>query len=118
MNHPETWIVAYDAVRPARPDGTCFYCRQPLGSVHEVGCVLRKKTVVIEFTGRVIVSVPQDWNGGAVEFQYNDSSLCLDNLFEAISNALGDEKPCMCNWAEVKFVREATEDDEKAMVVT
>lgn len=26
--------------RPARPDGSCYYCRQPIGTAHLDGCVI------------------------------------------------------------------------------
>ena len=49
--------VKPDDVRPARQDGTCFYCRAPLGSQHEAGCVIRRKTVVVDITMRLVREV-------------------------------------------------------------
>ena len=69
-----------DGIRPAgRPD-QCFYCRSMVGEEHKKDCVTIDKIVEIEFTVRVPVKVPHGWDQEMINFRYNDSSWCADNL--------------------------------------
>jgi hypothetical protein len=43
MKRPDTWIVKPEDGRPARPDGTCFYCGEPIGGKHKYDCVIPQK---------------------------------------------------------------------------
>lgn len=95
--------------RPAgRPD-QCFYCGQPVGEDHQPDCVMRERTVVIEWTIRMVVKVPESFTQENIEFKYNGSSYCNDNLL----SYLDKEDCCLCQRSKVIFVREATEQDEK-----
>ena len=107
-DHP----VKPDDVRPARQDGTCFYCRVPLGKQHNVGCVLRYKTIVVEVTMRLVRRVPEDWDANMIEFHMNDSSWCASNFIGEIQSVNTKER-CLCDRTEGKFVREATKEDEE-----
>lgn len=107
----DSWIVADDAVRPAGKPGECFYCHRPLGAEHEASCVMRKRTAVVEFTVRLVTKEPEAWGRDAIEFHYNDSSWCADNVVSLINDNIGDEH-CLCSRLTAKFVREATADDE------
>lgn len=108
---PTSHIVTADAVRPARPDGTCFYCRAPLGDEHITGCVLRRKTFVVDFTIRTVLTLSEDWDPKAIDFRYNDSSWCASNLLNQLKSVDTDER-CLCDRTTGKFVRDATADDE------
>lgn len=113
--HPETFMVTADhGPRPAGELTECFYCHQPIGSEHKSDCVLRQKTVLIQATIRMVVAVPEDWNGDNIEFKYNEGSWCSSNIisdlqqFEDNKNNSG----CLCPWVRVGYMREATEDEE------
>lgn len=108
MNY-DNWKVTEDDERPARPDGTCFYCKEPIGNEHKPDCVVRSRTVVIRFMVDVVVSVPENWDKTDIEFMYNEGSWCASNLVEMLK-----EKPgCLCSCTEAEYVREATEADEE-----
>ena len=103
--------VIDDDVRPARRDGTCFYCRQPLGHQHNIGCVVLNKSVVMEFKLRVIIAVLRDWDKDNVEFRYNESTRCADNLVDWLAE-WGKRHGCVCApVASCSFKKEATAED-------
>lgn len=111
MKHPETHIVKAADERPARQDGTCFYCRQPIGATHGDGCVIRSRTVLCEFKVTLVRHVPEDWDESRIAFHMNESSWCADNLILEMKEITDGR--CLCGNVEGRFVREATEDDEK-----
>ena len=76
--------------------------------------MIRKRTVVVRVTLEMVVTKPESWDDDAIEFHYNESSSCKNNLVTDI-NALRDrlgEHGCLCSLGHVEFVREATEEDE------
>ncbi len=110
------WIVKEEDVRPARPDGTCFYCCSALGDQHRQGCVLRTKTVVMDATFRVVFDVPEDWDRALIEFRYNESTWCAGNLVDTLVK-MHEEGDCMCDRTRVKYVRQATLEDHRRYTV-
>ena len=104
------WPVTEDAVRPARLDGTCFYCYEPLGGQHKAECVMRTRTVMVEVIFQIMREVPEHWDEDNIEFGLNESSWCFDNILEDLQPGNGE---CLCNHAYGKYLREATEEDEK-----
>lgn len=114
MLKPHTFTVRPQDERPARRDGTCFYCGEPIGGTHKADCVIRTKTCVVNFTIQMVVPVPECWEKGIIEFHYNDGSWCADNLLTAIKNREANTGRCLCDITTASFVRDATEEDEKA----
>lgn len=112
MTTQSDWPVVADNVRPARQDGTCFYCQAALGSQHRADCVIRTKTVVVEVTFRYICKMPESWSSDTIEFHMNDSSSCANNLANDIAELAKDEGRCLCGHTTGKFIREATAEDE------
>lgn len=112
MIKPSTFIVRPQDERPARRDGTCFYCREPIGSMHKEDCVIRRKTCVVDFTIRMVVSVPEDWDEEMINFRYNESSWCANNLLTYLENRADSTGRCMCDITSAKYIRDATEEDE------
>ena len=51
--------VTAAAQRPARMDGTCFYCRQAIGEAHKPDCVLIVKKVRVRMTVEYDIEVPE-----------------------------------------------------------
>ncbi len=113
------WPVTAGDVRPAKPDGTCFYCGQSIGQQHAEKCVCRRKTVVVRISVEHVVKVPEDWDQHMIEFNHNESSSCFDNRISELSDLIerldASDAGCSCNLkVQSEFVREATEDDETA----
>lgn len=113
MKDLSTHIVKEADIRPSRRDGTCFYCRVPLGGKHEPKCVIRKRTVLLEVTFSVVIPVPEFWEPEFIE-DYPGSS-CIDNLIDDMSLV---RDWCYCSCAETKFIREATKADEELYHIT
>ena len=99
--------VTQDAVRPARPDGTCFYCREPLGGTHKAECVMRTRAVVVEMTVALIREVPVSWTAEDIEGSLNHSSWCASNVLDDIHEQDG----CLCHRAVFNYHSEATPED-------
>lgn len=117
MKRSTHWLVADHGIRPAGKPDRCFYCDAPLGRDHSDGCVIRSRTVVVRFHVDLVVDVPEDWDAEMINFRYNESSWCADNLAEDLSatvNRLDDKGGCLCQFVEAEFVREATDEDETA----
>ena len=108
----KSFIVKDGDVRPARPDGTCFYCRTPLGQEHAEGCVIRTRTVLVKFEVTMCRQVPEDWDVHMINFHMNDGSWCASNLI-TILQELDAKKGCLCGRVKEEFIREATEEDEE-----
>ncbi len=104
--------------RPARRDGTCFYCSQPMGAAHRPDCVIVERTVVLRMTIEVVVGVPRDWDVGMIEFHKNESSWCVDNLLEQLGSWAASEDQncgCACHATSFEFLREATAEDHASL---
>lgn len=109
---PESYLVKPEDVRPARPDGTCFYCYVSLGREHQKGCVCRRKTVVIDFTVRLVREVPENWDEDYIESRINAGWWCSSNIIDELQ-VVHSHSGCLCGNLKGKFVREATEKDER-----
>jgi hypothetical protein len=127
----DNWKVGKEGIRPNGDPHKCFYCGCSLGRQHALDCVIRQKTVVIDITVRVVVDVPEHWGPDKINFRYNESTSCADNLIPLIDRAVEsmkrisederefDERPdgksgCLCEHTRVEYIREATEQDEAA----
>jgi len=97
---PDRRLVAADCERPARMDGTCFYCRQPVGGLHVPNCVAFKRRVRVRAVIEYEIDVPASWSKEQIEFHRNEGSWCADNMIDEIS-AIGGEDGCLC--AAVQF---------------
>lgn len=96
-SHP----VLPDAVRPGRPDGTCFYCSVPVGGEHDARCVLRTKKVRVLVTIEMEREYPECWDDGMIEFHGNRGSWCASNIVEELV-ALDREESCLCGRFSLK----------------
>ncbi len=96
-----------DGIRPAgRPD-QCFYCHSMVGEEHKRDCVTIEKLVEIEFTVRIPVKVPHGWDQRQIDFRYNDSSWCADNLPSLFEEAveLSKDHGCLCPKSKAKYIQ-------------
>lgn len=79
--------------------------------------MIRDRTVVVDYTFRVIRTVPEDWDEGSIEFHLNEGSWCADNAIRDLERMHPDHEGisnhrCSCDRFAGAFVREATEEDE------
>ena len=103
----DSWTVRGDDVRPARLDGTCFYCHVPMGGEHEKGCVIRQRTVDVELTVRFPISVPEDWDEESINFHRNESTWCADNIIPELERE-GKRVGCLCRATTIRYLGESS----------
>jgi len=118
MNLPTSAKAGY---RPHPSNGPnrethCSYCHGLLGQ-HKDDCVCLKRTVVVEMTIRYVIKVPRTWDEEFINFHRNDSSFCLGNdIHQLEEEATREPNLCnICQRAEVRYLREATEQDHEDM---
>lgn len=100
------WEVTKDDERPARPDGTCFYCWEPIGGKHKEDCVIPCRPVEIEVRIRLVEEFPVSWSEGDIEFSKNESTWCASNIIDRLEEIVKTGK-CLCDVTEVKYIKEA-----------
>ena len=106
------FTVTAHAQRPARMDGTCFYCSQPIGAEHKLDCVLVVRRVKVRMIVEYDRYCPADWDKDMIEFHLQDSSWCATNAIDEIKEFAKDSKradevddyPCICEIAKFDFV--------------
>lgn len=108
----EDWTITETSARPMGNQDECFYCKTRIGKQHKEDCVIRSKTMVMNFTIRTVISVPEFWDDDQIEFHYNNGSWCADNLLRELQ-ARSDDSRCMCGITEAKVIRDANSEDEE-----
>ena len=106
------WTVGEYSARPASNPNECFYCHAKMGEQHKEGCVIRKRTINVDFTVHMVISVPEDWEEGQINWHYNHGAWCASNLLNMLAHR-EDSDMCLCNITEAKYIGEATEEDEE-----
>jgi hypothetical protein len=107
-------LVKDEDVRPARQDGTCFYCRQALGEPHKEECVIWTKKVRVRVTLEYEIEVPRSWTKENIEFHRNEGTWCADNMVQELENWMGTGgsyeeegyRPCMCGTTHFEVVED------------
>ena len=99
--------VTKKAQRPARMDGSCFYCGEKIGDYHKDNCVLVIKNVIVKATIEYEINVPSDWTKETIEFQRNEGSWCSSNIIEELKKV--DEKEgCLCRRVEFEYLKDTS----------
>lgn len=101
---------------------TCCYCKAPYEGMHEIGCVLRRKSVMVRAVVEYIITVPEDYTEESVLFQRNEGSWCKSNLIAELKELDPDDVSleggrylfCFCNAVKFEFLRDATVQDHQA----
>lgn len=109
------WTVGEYGIRPAGSPDHCFYCGVERGGIHLEKCVIRERTIVVQFTVELVVVEPESFGPDLINFKYNEGSWCADNLADMMAKAverIGDNG-CLCPVVSGEYVREATGDDER-----
>ena len=113
----DNWPVNEYGIRPAGPQDKCIYCRAPKGEQHGAECVIRQRTVLVDVTVRMVLSVPEWWNIDLIEsHDANGGGGCGDNAITHITEQaarIDDDGGCSCGLVRKAFVREATAGDEQ-----
>lgn len=109
----EDWPVQEYGIRPAGSPDHCFYCGRARGTIHKTDCVIRQRTVVLRFEIEMVCEAPERETPDDIESRYNEGSWCGGNIIDYLEQYRERTGSCMCNEVTVKFVREATEEDEK-----
>lgn len=107
LNKIDNWVVEKEDERPARMDGTCFYCKEPIGGRHKDDCVIPQKRMKIRMEVVFDVTVPVCFTQENVEFRFNEGSWCKDNVLPVLED-LRKEAGCLCNTNMVFTVVEGT----------
>lgn len=88
-----------------------------IGEQHKEECVIRSRTVVVDFIFRTVLSVPEFWDEEQIRFHYNDGSWCADNILSELADR-SEKVGCNCSICEAKFIRDADENDEEEYSMT
>lgn len=117
MERAAPWVVGKEGIRPAGSPGHCFYCHEPKGGIHAEECVIRSRTVVVQVTVDLVVDVPEHWTVENINFRYNESTWCADNLVDILGTLLtrikNEPGGCLCPFTEVKYLAEADATSER-----
>ena len=114
MNRQDWPVIISDSIGDR---GQCVYCRVPIGEQHAVGCVKRKRTVVVEVTFQYVTDYPEDFEPSSIEFQLDGSSSCKNNIVNDLHKFTERQDWCWCAFGSAKFIREATAQDEEDWLV-
>ncbi len=72
------------------------------------------KRVVVKHTFDVVHEVPDDWSKEQIEFFFNDSSSCSNNVVEDMLKR--EDGYCMCDIHSAAYLREATKVDAEGWI--
>jgi len=106
--------ITDDGIRPAGKPTECFYCHRPKGE-HELDCVTVQKSVVLKMTIMMVVSVPRCSDEDNINFFFNESSSCANNVLDDLSDWAAQKGNCICGAHETEFLRDATEEDHRTL---
>lgn len=95
--------VTEKAMRPASDKKRCFYCKENIGDVHKDDCVLIRKKVKLKMVFEFEDKVPSYWDDHLVDFHYNDSSWCANNITDIIDN-ISEKDGCICNHVNFNMI--------------
>ena len=106
----EDWTITESSVRPLGNPDECFYCGEKVGGQHKDDCIMRSKTVVVNFSVDVVLDVPEHWDANRIDFRHNESSWCASNLIDLLKEQSEDR--CLCPFTKATYLRDASEEDE------
>ena len=114
-----------------RKDNKCFYCKVPVGAKHDSDCPIPQKTVVVDVTIRCTIAVPEWQTPEGIDFHFNEHT-ATTNIYSKLPYyverhdsiwwssayqlenglAFNNLSEFEDNRIHVKYVREATPEDE------
>lgn len=107
--HPSNWTR-----EPEKANTHCLYCKQPVPN-HTKDCVVPLRTVVVELTIQMVVTMPQCFDERMINFSMNESSQCASRYIDQLKEESDQEEGIchICSRKEMKYLREATEEDHQ-----
>lgn len=102
----DTLVVRPGDNRPLGKADECFYCSQPMGSLHLATCPIPSKKVKVRAIVEYEIDVPIYWDKTNIEFQRNESTWCAGNMIQELEE-LEKEIGCLC-----PVIRYEVVDDE------
>lgn len=105
-----------DGIRPAGKPDECFYCKQKVGERHKSDCATVVKKVLLKVTVILEEEVPYHWGEEMINFRYNESSWCADNLRNMLDETiekLNNKGGCLCPYTEIEYLRDGEIGDEQ-----
>lgn len=110
------WPVTKDDAGISEQNG-CRYCHALFGDQHAASCITRNRSVRIRIEIDMVVSVPEDWGQGQIEFHFGGGgSYCMSNVLDLL-NGMGEHR-CLCPYSESKYLGEADEDETREWAST
>lgn len=106
------WYVTEKDECPAGHKGECFYCKRPVGTPHDEECVTRHRTIVVRVMIEYVTDAPESWDAEMINWHYNESGWCAENISRELGRIAEHSKNCMCCRTHFEYVREATAVDE------
>lgn len=64
---------------------------------------MKNKTVNIRWTIDLPMEVPEDWDADLINFHFNESSWCCDNLIDLLQE-YSDKHGCICSICKGEFI--------------
>lgn len=107
--HPSNWTEA-----PEKANTHCLYCKQPVPN-HSQECVVPHRTVVVELTTRMVISMPRCFTRTDINFSMNGSSACMGRYIDQLyAETNSEEGICkICHRTKMKYLREASQQDHE-----
>ncbi len=115
---PSKEVTPLNGPRPAGEATECFYCKQQIGDEHAPHCVCRVKVVMVKVEVVIPRAVPASWDTDMIDFLFNGSSWCADNVesdLKAYLDAKSEDAPCLCARFNGSYLRDATEEDVEGL---
>lgn len=86
----------------------CFYCSGKLGAEHDADCVTLHRPVKIRVTMDIIVPAVRSWDKHMIEFRFNESTWCADNIMDDLQRYTKGAGGCLCGHTEIEYLGDAT----------
>lgn len=64
-----------------------------------------RKEKIIEFTIRLPMDYPEDWDDDMIEFHLNESSWCMDNIIDELKK-YSETYGCICGICEGRVIKD------------
>lgn len=106
----ESWPVTKKHLSLIGNTEKCTYCNSKENEEHDMDCVQRKRTVIIEMKINIAIEVPEHWGEEMINFHKNESSWCADNILDDLKR-MRRYDGCLCSQAEFKYINEASESE-------
>ena len=92
----------------------CFYCTGALGGQHDEQCVILQRPVRVRITFEIVVAVPRSHTKEQLEFHWNDSSWCTDNIMNDLARYSESRERCLCPVSTFEYLEDVTLEEAEA----